>query len=600
MIRLVLYLVGIAALTVGLAWLADQPSSLVVDWQGYRLETTVFVAIVALTLLSAVAVLAWSLLRTILGGPGAIGRTLRLRRRRQGLDALSNGLIAIGAGDGAQAMRQAQLARSALPNEPLTDLLRAQAAQLSGDRGTARRIYDGMLTVPETAQLGLRGLYLEAAQVGQTEAARQFAEKALKLNPKLGWAADGLFQQQCKLGDWAGALDTLIVARRHGHVEKHLAERRRAVLLTAQAQRLEDSDMDKALELAKEAHGLAPDLVPAAEIAGRLAASAGKVGQATHILEQTWKKAPHPDLAFAYAYARPGDSPRDRLKRVRELAAKTPSNREARIAVARAAIDARAWDEARKALEPLVEDDLSERVCVLMARIEKSEKGDTGRVRQWLARAVTAPRDPTWVADNQASNSWAPVSPVSGRLDAYEWREAPEPPQRAADAGWLADIVASVEPEAGPLIEAAPAAVEEPATAKSEARAGSPRTEVGAESAKLDPRAEPRAPEAGHSGPRTLELRAGYAGPSRHAASAEDRAGVADVAIAAQQGDAAAAAEARREDGRPPVVLVRREPAADTAHSESKKPPPAAPYWAPDDPGTDDERAFGETVGGRR
>ena len=38
--------------------------------------------------------------------------------------------------------------------------------------------------------------------------------------PKLGWAADGLFQQQCRMGDWAGALETLAIARRQGHVEK--------------------------------------------------------------------------------------------------------------------------------------------------------------------------------------------------------------------------------------------------------------------------------------------------------------------------------------------------------------------------------------------
>lgn len=592
MFRLVAYLLGVAAVTAGLAWLADQPSSLVIDWQGYRMETTVFVAIVALALLSALAVLAWTLIRTILGGPGAVGRTMRLRRRRQGLDALSNGLIAIGAGDSQQAMRHAQLARRALPDEPLTELLRAQAAQLAGDRGTARRIYDNMLVAPETAQLGLRGLYLEAAQVGETEAARQFAEKALKLNAKLGWAADGLFRQQCKSSDWAGALDTLTIARRQGHVEKRLAERRRAVLLTAQAQKLEDSDMDKALELAKEAHNLAPDLVPAAEIAGRLSASAGKVGQATTILEQTWKKAPHPDLAFAYAHARPGDSPKDRLKRVRALAAKTPSNREARIAVARAAIDAHEWAEARQALDPLVEDDLSERICVLMARVEKGEKGDTGRVRQWLARAVAAPRDPTWVADNQASNSWAPVSPVTGELDAYEWREAPEPPQRAADAGWLAEIVSSAEIEAGPLLEAAPIAsapIEEP----------EPRTEkVSTVRAAVVETVEDEP-----AGPRTLELRAGYSGPGRQQASAEDRAGLADVSVSTKRVESTPAADGRAGEVRPAAVLVRREAGGEAAGpaTEARKTASAtSTYWAPDDPGTEEDFGFGEAATRRR
>ena len=44
------------------------------------------------------------------------------------------------------------------------------------------------------------------------------------------------------------------------------------------------------------------------------------------------------------------------------------------------------------------------------------------RVRQYLAKAVRAPRDPAWVADGLVSERWAPVSPVTGKLDAFEWR----------------------------------------------------------------------------------------------------------------------------------------------------------------------------------
>src|SRR5690606_13391330 len=54
--------------------------------------------------------------------------------------------------------------------------------------------------------------------------------------------------------------------------------------------------------------------------------------------------------------------------------------------------------------------------------IEEAETGDQGRVRQYLSRAVRAPRDPAWVADGLVSDRWAPLSPVSGRLDAFEWR----------------------------------------------------------------------------------------------------------------------------------------------------------------------------------
>ena len=336
-----------------------------------------------------------------------MGRYLYRRRQKRGLDALTSGIIAVGAGDRALAVRYAAQARKALPHEPLTHLLRAQAAQIGGDRATARRIFEAMLASPETEQLGLRGLFLEAEREGEKEAARQFAERALQRNPKLGWPVEALFELQCRAQDWQGALDTLAIARRQHLIDKAPAARRRAVLLTAQAQALEDADADKALELAQEAHRLAPDLVPAAAIAGRVLAARGNTPRAARVLLKTWRLAPHPDLAAAYAYARPGDSPRDRLNRVRHLARLTPNHAEAQIAVAISAIEARDWNEARKALEPLLDDRLTPRVCTLMARIEGEQNSDAGRVREWLARAANAARDPAWTADGVVSDHWS-------------------------------------------------------------------------------------------------------------------------------------------------------------------------------------------------
>jgi HemY protein len=422
MIRLILYLVGVGILATGLAWLADRPGQMLLNWQGYEIETTVFRAVVIFAFAIGLAVFLWSLVRQLWTSPAAVGRVMNRRRQERGLEALSSGMIAIGAGDRSQAMRHAMLARKALPNEPLTHLLRAQAAQLSGDRSTARRIFEAMLGSQETEQLGLRGLFLEAEREGEHEAARQFAERALRLNTKLGWPVDALFELQCKSADWPGALETLTAGKRNGHFEKADADRRRAVLLTAQAQALEDSNADRAIALAMEAHTLALDLVEPAAIAGRLFASRGQTAKVARVIEQTWKRAPHPDLAIAYAYARSGDSPRDRLERVKNLARTTPHSIEAPIAVASTAIEAHDWAEARKALTPLLEGRLSQRVCTLMARVEGEQFGNAGRVREWLARAANAPRDPAWTADGFVSDRWAPVSPVTGALDAFQWK----------------------------------------------------------------------------------------------------------------------------------------------------------------------------------
>ena len=280
-----------------------------------------------------------------------------------------------------------------------------------------------MLASPDTEQLGLRGLFLEAQREGELEAARQFAERALALNPKLGWPVEALFDLQCHAGDWQGALDTLAIGRRNGLVDKTVAKRRRAVLLTAQAQAAEDTGTDKALELALEAHRLAPDLVPAAAIAGRILASRGNTPRAARVLLKTWRLVAASRARRGLCLCAAGRQPArpagarapsrpPHAQRYRGADRRSPSRPSRRASGTR-----RATRSSRCST-----DRLTQRVCTLMARIEGEQHGHTGRVREWLARAVNAPRDPAWTADGVVSDHWAPISPVTGALDAFRWR----------------------------------------------------------------------------------------------------------------------------------------------------------------------------------
>jgi len=86
----------------------------------------------------------------------------------------------------------------------------------------------------------------------------------------------------------------------------------------------------------------------------------------------------------------------------------------------RAAIDAREFARARTELEPYLAAP-TKRIALLTAELERAE-GDEGRAREWLGRAVNAAPDPAWTADGYVSDRWLPLSPVTGRLDAFEWR----------------------------------------------------------------------------------------------------------------------------------------------------------------------------------
>jgi HemY protein len=138
------------------------------------------------------------------------------------------------------------------------------------------------------------------------------------------------------------------------------------------------------------------------------------------IIESAWRANPHPDLADAYAHVRLGDSAQQRLSRVEALAAKTSGHVEGALAVARAATEAHEFAKARAALEPLLAAP-TQRVAMLMAEIVRGEHGDEGAAREWTLRAVRAAHDPAWTADGYISDRWRPVSPVSGRLDAFQW-----------------------------------------------------------------------------------------------------------------------------------------------------------------------------------
>jgi HemY protein len=432
MLRALLFLLLVLALAFGFAWFAEHPGQLTLSWQGYEFQTSLVVYLVAFILAGVAIFFLASVLSGLFGGPGRLRRHLQERRRKRGLEALRRGIFAVGAGDEATAARYAIEARRALSDEPLTILLQAQSAQLSGDHRTAQRLFEAMSEKPESRLLGLRGLFLEASREGQMEAARQYAARAVQLNPALPWPVHALFDMQCRAREWQGALETLVTARNNRHIDRRIFDRRRAVLLTAQAQDLEQSDAARAVDLALEAHRLAPNFVPAAVIGGRILAGQGNMSRAARVLARTWQYAPHPEIAVSYAFARPGDSPHDRLNRIRSLIVMTPDDPEARIALATAAVDARDWAEARDALQPLLDKNPTARVCALMARIEGGEKRDAGRVREWLARAVRAPRDPVWIADGVVSNEWRPISPVTGALDAFEWRVPPDRPSGSA------------------------------------------------------------------------------------------------------------------------------------------------------------------------
>ena len=421
MIRVLIFLIVVLLVAFGASWLADHPGTVTVNFAGQEYLFSTLFGVVALIAAAFILVLAWTILRFLFSIPSLMSLASAARKRQRGYAALSKGMIAVGSGDADAARRHALDASRYLRHEPMALLLQAQSAQLSGDRKQAEDTFTSMLKHPDTRTLALRGLHMEALRRDDPAAAVAHAEAAQKL-ATLPWASHAIIQARAAEGDWDQALKAVERTAGARILDRPTANRQRAVLLTGMALDAAKRAPDEAIALSREALKLAPTLIPAAALAGGLLAGKGDVKRAAKIVERAYAAVPHPELGDVYIHLRHGDSAADRLVRAEALARMAPHDPESARMLARAALDARDFPRARRELEPLIEAGRpTRRTCLLMAEVEEAEHGETGALFEWLQRASRAARDAAWVADGAVFERWAPVSPVSGKLDAMTW-----------------------------------------------------------------------------------------------------------------------------------------------------------------------------------
>jgi HemY protein len=428
MLFLLLFIVALAVIAFALEWVIDHPGKVTIEWGDMPpIETSLAISAAAILTAIAAAIVLWMIVTALLRSPVRWRSSSAGRRREKGFQALSRGIIAVGAGDAASARRAAQDAEKYLTDEPLTQFLKAQAAQLGGDRAKAEAAFHEMTLKPETRLLGLRGLHIEARRREDFEAAHHFAKTAHEIAP-LPWAGGAMLEHHAAQGDWEQARSLVEDNLKSKSIDMNTAQKLRAVIETALATEKQFEHPHDALHLARQALKRRPGFTPAAIVAARVLTRHGDKRSATKLIESVWALSPHPDLAEAYLQAAPGESNTQFLARAAKLAKAAPDAPESRQMLAQAALAARDFARARDALAPLVKEGQkpTAHTCLLMAEIEDAENGPSGPVREWLARGSRAPRDPAWVADGVVSKSWAPASPKTGKLDAFEWKAPPD------------------------------------------------------------------------------------------------------------------------------------------------------------------------------
>lgn len=432
LVKIVLFVLAVAALALGGMWLLDAEGGVQIAFAGYEvtlgpLQTVLAIGVLigVVWLLKRLVGLLIAVVKFLLGDETAVSRYFNRSRERKGFDALAEGMLALASGEGRVAMSKASKAEKYLRKPELTNLLTAQAAELSGDKRKAEQTYKKLLKDDRTRFVGVRGILKQRLDAGDTETALKLAEKAFALKPKHVETQDVLLKLQADKGDWGAARKTLAAKLKHGAIPRDVHKRRDAVLALSEAKGVFNEDATiESREAAIEANKMSPDLIPAAVMAADEYVAKGQAKNAARLLKKAWGARPHPDLAAAFARIAPDETPKERLKRFSALTKVKPTDPETKMLLAELHIAAEDFPAARKALGDLAEINPTSRSLTILAAIERGEGSSDVVVRGWLTRALTAPRGPQWVCDNcnTIHAEWAPMCASCSGFDTMSWR----------------------------------------------------------------------------------------------------------------------------------------------------------------------------------
>ncbi len=428
MMRALWFLCIITLAVFALGWLLDRPGTVVFDWLGYRVETSIAVLlgiVSGIVFATAQGYRIWLFLRR---APSQLMEAWRQRRKQQGYKALTKGMVAVSAGDAEEALRSVKRAEVLLNEPPLTMLLSAQAAQLNGDEKAAENFFNAMVEDPETEFLGIRGLLGQAVKRDDTEEALSLALRAHQLKPKSEWAAKNLFSLQTRESLWLDARITAETLIQNKMISKSEAKSRKAVLYYLIGLDAKSVGEDgAALDLFKKAANCDLTFAPAIGSYADALIKKNQKKKALMLIEKTWCLTPHPSLLEIYWRACGDSVGLERVHQTDQLCKLNSSHIESKVARVRAHLDLALWGEVRHQLESIVKqvpEALDSRICYLWAELEEGEHGDMMKAHAWLSRASSVDSQAAWVCSDCGNtvSDWMASCGNCASFNTFSWR----------------------------------------------------------------------------------------------------------------------------------------------------------------------------------
>lgn len=412
MLSLVKFLILCGFVAIAVSWMVNQEGITVISWAGWQFEMMTNVLISAQIMFILILYLLYRGWTMIINWPSMLSHNWQARRKSKGDRALGLGMVAFAAGDHTLARKQARKAEKILGSGILPDLLSAQAAHAAGDEKAALKYFLALSKQTDTAYFGHIGLMRLQQSKGAGRESISEAKLALSIQPQSIPAMLHLLGSDLQRKDWSSALDRLIVLMARKDI--HLADQEGGGgLVTGQLNRPEllaahlclflSKTEDEAIIRLEQALKFAPDFIEAAVRLAKINTDQ-KPRLVLKRLEKNFKAAPHLQLAKSIAQIS-GDNPGQLIARLAALADKAKRPDDAKLTVAKMALDNEIWSSASAALSAVSPEGQTNQYFLLQAKLaeKKEEFGDalsihaqTQARQSAMMNAAHAPHGSSW------------------------------------------------------------------------------------------------------------------------------------------------------------------------------------------------------------
>ncbi len=419
MIKTIWFFIKIAIIAGAGVWLATRQGDVSLSIMQYDITIQSGLFFLLLFIACITFLLIYRVVRAVLSTPKVIAKYQEQDKQKKGYNALTQGLIAVAAGDAKKATEYADKTQDFMPDQnALTLLLAAQAARLRGEEGKAENYFKELSDDKEARFLGLRGLLVNALSVKDYSAALTYARQADKAYAGQGWLLAMIYSLEIKNHAWQSAVATGKRAVKASGLDedKILSDRIALHLMHGDYERDQENE-NAALKEFEAAYKINPYFVPTIVRLLRFYLAKNRRKKAISLIQKTWKESPHPDLAMIWEELAPlkgkkNNANAKRLKWFEDLVAINPDSYDGQVMAANAAMDLGYWGEAKSYLTHAEKIYPSASLYRFMAVAEQNSGDNDAIIHALMEKASEALPDKSWhcAQTGLIYQEWSPLA----------------------------------------------------------------------------------------------------------------------------------------------------------------------------------------------